>query len=139
MLQKFLICLIFSVSCAYAQSTQVKSFKDWKSEKVQLITAKINAIKQKIELEKQKQPNSPNVLGFYEKMLSQEEWNIDIAKELKVTDYIALYLKQNSSKNKFQEVASQLSATEVAEIVEAYTQTLGSESSTISKQAYQNK
>lgn len=140
MVFKFLILLVFSCNYAFSQGASVKTFKDWKSEKIQLVSSKINAIKSRLESERlKKQKNEPAALSYYEKMLSQEQWNIDIAKELTVTDYIALYLNQIQSKSKFQDAAASLTAAEVAELMEAYTQSLQVQPPNLPTQAHQNK
>jgi hypothetical protein len=59
------------------------------------------------------------------KDLTQEDWNLDVAKDLTVADYFVLYLSQHPSERRFQEAASKMSVTEVADLLEAYAKAIG--------------
>jgi hypothetical protein len=113
------------------------AYKDWKAEKIQNIQVKINqtgaqveALKVRIAQDQKSAVVSPygNHLQYYQKQLDQAQWNLEVARDLSVTDYIVLYLATQPSKGRFQEAAAQLKPSEVAELMEAYSQSIGAAS-----------
>jgi hypothetical protein len=118
-----LIMMFFSVATSFA-STSIKGYREWKVDKVQVAlgqTASTRTLLQKAKAEGQK----TNVDSL-ERQLTQLQWNLDVAKDLSVTDYFVLYLSQLSQSDRFQQAAQKLSSSEVAELMEAYANTLGS-------------
>ena len=102
----------------------VLSFKEWKSEKVTLANNRV--ITQKSKVARLKLEGDLVTAQTLEKELDQDRWNLDIANELTVTDYFVLYLSKSAQPYRFQEAASKLSPTEMAEIMEGYAKALGS-------------
>lgn len=119
-----IVALILTCQSGMGEALQTRAFRDWKSEKIKQIQLHISSGKGHLELLKQKKGPETTV-QYYEKQLAQEQWNLEVAQDLSVTDYVVLYLAQQPSKNKFQEAAGQLSAIEVAQVLEAYAQSLG--------------
>lgn len=133
--QLLILLMISSVSFAGELNPTVKAFKDWKAEKVQQVQIKMSQTKatlDSIKLRRAEDPVLAKAKGYdsliqrYEKDLTQERWNLDVAGDLSVTDYMVLYLAHQTSKTRFQEAASQLSASDVAELMEAYSESLDS-------------
>lgn len=101
----------------------VKSFKDWKQEKISSArTTKDRAI-EKVKQAKQAGLNAKSIEGL-EGEVQHETWNFEIASDLSVTDYLVLYLAQNVEPQKFVEAAGQLTAAETAEVLQAYVQSM---------------
>lgn len=111
---------------------KVKSFREWKSERVQDALAKVTIAKTKIQVVKAKDPNlDRNKMSLeaisgansenLETQLQQDQSTLEMAKDLSVTDYFAGYLtKLQDKKAAFSEVAGKLTAEEVAELMAAY-------------------
>ncbi len=110
--------------------TIVKSFSEWKHEKVQAareelieskaraaysVTSKVTAL-----------PGVRNTNSTADryKEVTQKEFNLDVAEALSTTDYLVLYLSAQPGNEKFKEAASQLSHEETAKIIEAYLKAL---------------
>jgi hypothetical protein len=114
-----------------------KSYREWKTEKIQEAQAQVTHIK--IQIDAKKNPRSaaagkdPNVnkknsiegrdvvVDRLEKQLREEQYDLEVAKDLSVTDYFVGYLtKVTDKKAAFHDVATKLSADEVAELMTAY-------------------
>lgn len=112
--------------------SRVKSYREWKSEKVQEALVKVTSTKTQIELAKSKDPNMAHrksateavsgvSLEKLEDQLSTDQNALDLARDLSVTDYFAGYLsKLPDKKAAFSEVAGKLTPDEVAELMAAY-------------------
>lgn len=109
---------------AQANAGGVRGFKDWKQEKIHEVATRVATLKNRLEALKQNR-SSERMIKEYERAISQEKWNLEVAKELSVTDYMVLYLAAQPAKNRFQAAAAQLSPSETAEIMEAYSRALG--------------
>lgn len=121
----FSVVMFVSVIAGAAEPTQVpqlKGYKEWKAEKLQIVINRITATKALVTKAKA-EANIKNSQAF-ERQLSQENWNLEIANDLSVTDYFVLYLTQQNQPDRFLKAASKLTATEVAELMEAYSKTL---------------
>ncbi|HWU44632.1 MAG TPA: hypothetical protein VN132_14370, partial [Bdellovibrio sp.] len=125
---------------APAAVSHVKSYREWKRELVQDAQSKVNSLKTQIEARRLGRtsavgmdPNLNHVKGLeatfvhdatldkLEKDLRAEQYDLDVANDLTVTDYFVGYLtKVQDKKAAFQEVAGKLSADEVAELMTAY-------------------
>lgn len=116
---------------AATETPKAKSFREWKSEKVQDALVKVTATKTKIQIAKSKDPNLSRKKGLeaasgsnlenLEEQLEQDQATLDMAKDLSVTDYFVGYLtKLQDKKTAFNEVAGKLTAEEVAELMSAY-------------------
>lgn len=118
----------------------VKSYREWKMERVQTVQGKITSIKMQIESKRNPRqiatgvdPNlainsnleagtSPDIpVEKLERQLRLELYDLEVAKDLSVTDYFVGYLtKVQDKKSAFSEVAGKLSPEEVAELMTAY-------------------
>jgi hypothetical protein len=111
---------------------KVKSYREWKSEKVQEAIGRVIVTKTQIQVAKSKDPNlvrrkggteskSGIDMGGLEEQLQEDQSSLDMAKDLSVTDYFVGYLtKVQDKKAAFNEVAGKLTADEVAELMSAY-------------------
>ncbi len=114
------------------ETVKTKSFREWKSEKVQDALGKVTVTKTKIQIAKTKDPNlnrrksaleatSGINSETLEEQLEQDQATLEMAKDLSVTDYFVGYLtKVDDKKAAFNEVAGKLTAEEVAELMAAY-------------------
>lgn len=135
-MQHLVLTLILSVFCvgvAASEANSVKTFRDWKQEKIQLINQRMSQSKIQLEALKGRKmaetkagrtSSYDGLIQHYEKEIGQEQWNLEVAQDLSVTEYIALYLSGHTSKTRFQEAATHLNASEVAELIEAYSEAL---------------
>lgn len=117
----------------------VKSYREWKAEKIHTAQARISNLKVRMELTKQSRqvaqgdPNNTNsttveggyltntTLATLEKQLQQEQYALEFSQDLSVTDYFVGYLTKLPNQQKaVQEVAARLSPDEVAELMIAY-------------------
>lgn len=139
---KYLPVIAFWAVNAFAMTAhaEVKSYREWKMERVQLAQGKLTTIKAQIEVKKGIRtgamgvdPNLANRAGLeaipsqdisldkLERQLRIEQYDLELAKDLSVTDYFVGYLtKVQDKKAAFQEVAGKLSPEEVAELMTAY-------------------
>ncbi|MNJ93535.1 hypothetical protein D3C87_112170 [compost metagenome] len=124
-----------------AAAAQFKSYREWKHEQVQDAQVKVIQLKNQLDQRKQArhvaQGTDPN-MGMHkgsleahagsdagieriERQLRQEQYDLEIAKDLSVTDYFVGYLtKVQDKKSAINEVAGKLSPEEVAELMTAY-------------------
>ena len=121
-----------NTAVSLGESGRAKSFREWKSEKVQDALGKVTITKTKIQLAKTRDPNlhrrragleaiSGIQLEPLEAQLERDQATLEMAKDLSVTDYFAGYLtKLQDKKTAFNEVAGKLTAEEVAELMAAY-------------------
>ncbi len=138
------LVLAFAAQVFAETSPAIKPFKDWKSEKIQQVQSRIFANKTQADALKTKKaqevstaqkhpdiriksttPALDQLIQFYEKQVDEEQWNLEVAQDLSVTDYVALYLGLQAAKNRFQLAAAQMSPSDVAELLEAYSSNLG--------------
>lgn len=134
--------IAWSMTALFAQAApDVKSYKEWKTERVHGTQARIHSIKNQIDNRKavraaiaSQDPNLRQGRGTLEaastadytvekleRQLKAEQYNLELAQDLSVTDYFAGYLtKVQNKKAAFAEVAGKLSAEEVAELMNAY-------------------
>jgi hypothetical protein len=142
---KLLTLMAFWSMTAFSMKAgaDVKSYKEWKTERVTGTQTRINIIRNQIENRKAvrnalaSQGTDPNLkngrgtleaasTGDYtveklERQLKVEQYNLELAQDLSVTDYFAGYLtKVQNKKSAFNEVAGKLSPEEVAELMNAY-------------------
>jgi hypothetical protein len=102
---------------------EVKSFKEWKSEKTERVSERLNVLKE--QLKTTRQQAKEDLARSLLKDVAQEEWNLEVAKDLSVAQYFELYLSRHPSEKRFQEAASKMSVIEVAELMEAYAKAIG--------------
>ncbi|RYZ78962.1 MAG: hypothetical protein EOP06_28080, partial [Proteobacteria bacterium] len=111
---------------------KIKSYREWKSEKVQDAIGRVTVTKTQIQVAKSKDPNLfrrkggleakfPIDIAPLEDQLKDDQSTLEMAKDLSVTDYFVGYLtKMQDKKAAFNEVAGKLTAEEVAELMSAY-------------------
>ncbi|XGC80948.1 hypothetical protein ACES2L_00440 [Bdellovibrio bacteriovorus] len=119
---------------------QVKSYREWKTERVQQAHSKVLTLKAQIESKKATRTlahgTDPNLMQKttveavsttdmavekLERLLRAEQYDLEVAKDLSVTDYFVGYLtKVQDKKSAFNEVAGKLTPEEVAELMTAY-------------------
>ena len=123
-----------SIQTSAVKPSSYKSFREWKSQRVQDAQSKILVIRTQIDSRKAARGTDPNLAqgrkGFeagepgvtlLERQLRQEQYDLEMAKDLSVTDYFVGYLtKVQDKKSAIQDVASKLTPEEVAELMMAY-------------------
>ncbi len=128
----FWMVVALSVNCHAIDIQKIKSYREWKSQKVQEAIGRVVVTKTQIQVAKTKDPNLAFSKGNLEaksgvdfealaEQLQQDQTNLEMAKDLSVTDYFVGYLtKLQDKKAAFNEVAGKLTAAEVAELMSAY-------------------
>ncbi len=117
-------------------TAQFKSYREWKNDQIQDAQGKVAGVKLQIEQKKQARQaagaggTDPNLAmrrggsdtdAGLEKQLMKEQFDLDVAQDLSVTDYFVGYLtKVSDKKSAINEVAGKLSPEEVAELMTAY-------------------
>lgn len=121
-----------TVAAPANEVAKTKSYREWKSEKVQNAIGRVTVTKTQIQVAKSKDPNLfhrkggleakfPVDITPLEDQLNADQSNLEMAKDLSVTDYFVGYLtKMQDKKAAFNEVAGKLTAEEVAELMSAY-------------------
>lgn len=142
---KFLPALVLAWLTVFSVTAmaEVKSYREWKMERVQISQARIAGVKSQLDLRKASRatataaqgvdPNlakkstseaassSDQMVEKLERQLRDELYGLELAKDLSVTDYFAGYLtKVQNKRSAFNEVAGKLSPEEVAELMNAY-------------------
>jgi hypothetical protein len=115
----FLICLGGSFAMAAEANNDALGFRSWKAQRIQ------EAQRNYFELytESQKNPNSQE--NAKKDQLAQAKTNIQVARELDMENYYALYFKKLSdNKEAFVKVIKQMSPEEVAELLMLYQKSL---------------
>lgn len=120
------ITLALSQSPVWAlDSAAIKSFREWKSEKIQLAMQQAVNMRNLILRTKSTSGASKNTEAL-EKQLIQLNWNLEVSKDLSVTDYFVLYLSQQPQKDRFKTAAEKLTTAEIADLMQTYAQSLTS-------------
>lgn len=141
-----------------SRSLNVKSFRQWKNERIQESMARLNTTRillegRQMELNSslsrrvdpthaQKAKTEATVskdisLISLENQMRLDMMSLELAKDLTVTDYFVGYVnKMNGKKESMSEIASKMSTEEVAELMSAYAQSIfGATSTDIPKTA----
>lgn len=115
---------------ASASTGKVKSFREWKLEKIQDAEKRLESAKSKYQHSRHLDPNLKKSAALegqeteserVETILQTERSAVELARDLSVSDYFAGYLAKVADKpTAFKEVAGKLSAEEVAELMAAY-------------------
>lgn len=140
---KYLPLIAFWMVNGFAMKAgaDVKSYREWKVERVQTAQGKVSSIKAQIDAKKAARTAAPGVdpnmayapgveagtsnqdipVEKLERQLRLEQYTLEMAKDLTVTDYFVGYLtKVQDKKSAFNEVAGKLTQEEVAELMTAY-------------------
>lgn len=137
--------LVFWALTAYAghSGAEVKSYREWKTEKVLRAQQRVTLVKTQMEGHRPSRMTAVAARGMdpnlkrrntteaastsdlsvekLERQLKDEQYGLDLAKDLTVTDYFVGYLtKVQNKKAAFSEVAGKLSPEEIAELMNAY-------------------
>ncbi len=132
-----LVAFMLLTALSVQAGTGIKSYREWKNDRVIFAQAKVTSLKSQIETQKsigtdpnlakakrgqlEAAPTKDLTLGRLEKIMNEEVYDLELAQELSVTDYFVGYLiKVQNKKSAFQEVAGKLSPEEVAELMTAY-------------------
>ena len=118
-----LAMVIVQQSSALAGVATALSFEDWKRCKIQTAKEDIQHLKQNLDQYQKIDPKS-SLIPSTKKELSQSEFNLEVAQNLSVTDYLVLYLSNQHNPTRFKEAAAKLSSEDTAKIIEAYLQSL---------------
>ncbi len=107
-----------------APTLNVKSYSQWKAEKIQALGSKIQDLQQK-----QKDEKSKEAMRLKEAESFEVE-NMNMAQKLKISDYLITYIFSFSNrKAALKEAAALMSPAEVAEVMEAYAHSLAKKDS----------
>lgn len=139
---KFLPMIAFwaLIALSIDAGAEVKSYREWKTDKVQVAQGKVSSLKAQIDSKKSGRTAAhsvdPNLahrptleavssqdmpVEKLERQLREEQYTLEVAKDLSVTDYFVGYLtKVQDKKAAFHEVAGKLTPEEVAELMTAY-------------------
>lgn len=140
---KVLSLLLFLSCQTFASDLRnVKSFHEWKHERVQAVQAKIQALSQRRDsIRRRLAEQSSTEAGLsassqkqIDDLLQKEKARMALEKDLTVSDYFVGYLtKIQNRKQAFKAVAPKLSAEEIAELMDAYANSVfGTQSQQIS-------
>lgn len=125
-----MLAFVLLISMSAHAGVGVKSYREWKTEKVTQASLRVNSVK--AQLDKKTDPNlamrtktqlegKNPATEKLERTLRVEQYDLELARDLSVTDYFVGYLtKVQDKKAAFQEVAGKLSPEEVAELMTAY-------------------
>jgi hypothetical protein len=124
---------VLKVPSSGPTDTKIKSYREWKSERIQEAISRITVTRTQLQITKSKDPNlshhksggteanSGVSLERLESQLQDDQIVLENAKNFSVTDYLAGYLmKIQNKKAAFNEVAGKLTAEEIAELMSAY-------------------
>lgn len=139
---KYLPLMAFWAMTAFTMKAgaEVKSYREWKAEQVAHAEKTVITLKAQINAKKMVRAAAPGMdpnltlrpsveavalndrsVEKLERQLREEQYDLELAKDLSVTDYFVGYLtKLQNKKSAFSEVAGKLTAEEVAELMNAY-------------------
>jgi hypothetical protein len=103
--------------------TPVKSYREWKAQRIHTAGSQIGVLK--AQLTSAQMMGRTAQAANLQKEISQEQWNLDVAKELSVTDYFVLYLSQVPEADRFKQAAAKMSLNEIEEMMKAYSDAVG--------------
>jgi len=120
--------LFFAVSPSQAAAkvsneSIIISFNDWKMEKTQVAQQQIASVR--AQQARYRTAGQKTQLNELDKQLSQLQWNLDVANDLSIADYLALYLSRQTSPDRFKQAAARMTTKEVADLMEAYSLSMG--------------
>jgi hypothetical protein len=115
-----ILCLFVGTAQA---ATPVKSYREWKAQRVQVASSQIGILK--VRLAAAQMMVQKGQAENLKKEMDQEQWNLDVAKDLSVTDYFVLYLSQIPDTDRFKQAAARMNVTEIEEMMKAYSEAVG--------------
>ena len=93
-------------------------------EKVQASLQRMNSLRAQIQVLKMESGNK-DILPL-ERSLAQESWNLEVIKDLGVSDYFILYVKPMKNSNKYRQLVNKMSPDELTEVLETFSKNLSS-------------
>lgn len=100
-------------------------YKEWREEKVRTVEQRIQRLKQELTTQSSLQGSQASRTQFLKRAATQEEWNLEVMRELSINDYFVLYLAPKTpSVTDMQNIAQKLTTDEVAQLLEAYSKSL---------------
>lgn len=124
-----LLLITLSVPSFASGTQEVKSFREWKSERIQAVQNKIALLTlQKESIRRRLAEQASTEAGLplasqkqIDQLIVKEKARMALEKDLTVSDYFVGYLTKNQDrKQAFKAVAPKLSAEEIAELMDAY-------------------
>lgn len=110
-----------------ASNAAIKSFKEWKNEKVQSAIKKVTITRAQIEyrklnkqlLQKGEAGNlKDSEMERLELQLKNDTYSLEVAQDLTVSDYFGIYLtKQENRTDAYKDAAQKMTSDEVAELI----------------------
>lgn len=97
----------------------VLSFKEWKNGKITTSQLRMRQLQMQYQDQRAYHPGSPR-LPMLQQDLAQEQWNLEVARDLSARDYLYLYVKNQDQR--LSEIAARLSPEEVSLMLESYFQ-----------------
>lgn len=122
----FILCTLSSFGWTKdlaLDEARIQSYRSWKAERIQSVLGRIGT--QRAVLVKAQTEGKKDIALQAERLLKQEEWNLEVAQDLSVSDYIVLYLSGQSASNKFYQAAQQMTVAETSELIEAFARETG--------------
>ncbi len=114
--------------------TTLKSFREWKDERIQESAVKLNVTKAQFNIQRNIKPVAAKTeatiggdisLIKLENQMRLDLISLELAKDLTVADYFVGYVsKIHDRKNSMNEIAGKMSTEEVAEMMNAYVQSI---------------
>lgn len=115
------ILLIAGVSQA---GEKPMSYKEWKSQKIHTCGDHLKSLKVKFAKASKDSESAKDI----DQEMTQENWRLEVAKELTIKDYMILYvapqLTPENASQRLKEIAAMLSKEEIAQVLETYVQLL---------------
>ena len=108
--------------------SSIKSFQEWKTEKIHAASLQVETSKADLRAVKaraQGKAGYASAVRSIEQQVTQERWNLEVAQDLSVTDYLVLYLAHQGAPGKLAEAAVKLTPEETAQVLEAYIRNMG--------------
>ncbi len=105
-------------------ASTILTFKEWKMEKVQASLQRMSNLRAQIQVLKMESGNK-DILPL-ERSLAQESWNLEVIKDLGISDYFILYVRPMKSPNKYKQLAAKMSPDELTEVLETFSKNLSS-------------
>lgn len=113
----------------------VKSFKEWKNEKVQMAIKKVTITKAQIEYRKLNRKflqmtGKDTETERYESMLKQDMYSLEIAQEMGIPEFLIYLSKQEDTNEAYKEAAEKMTPEEVRQLIKAYADSMFSSNGT---------
>lgn len=119
-----ILALSFAASAAVSADASVLSFKEWKTDKSTEVRTRYSKLETEYLAKKAANPRDSILKSLYSDLKSMKS-HVDEVGELAVSDYFVGYLSRfKDQKKAFQSAAEKLDSSEVAELMNAYADSL---------------